>query len=151
MQKRSNTGFTLVEVIIALLIVSILTAIALPAYGKYVTKARRAAAEACLTIHASYMERFYATNMRYDQTPAGVAMDDAALAALALQCASNSDTGAFYRYTITTSNAPAGYVLSATPKGSQLKNDKKCGVLTLNQNGVRTEAGTGSLSDCWAH
>jgi len=150
MLKRSNTGFTLIELVIVMLIAGILTSFALPAYTKYVTKSRRAAGEACLVIHANYMERFYATNMQYNADSAGTAFNTASLHALALDCASQDNTGKFYRYDLPTVTA-AGYQLTATPLASQLTNDTQCGTLTINEKGVRTENGTGTKTDCWAH
>jgi len=39
--------------------------------------------------------------------------------------------------------------LQAIPQGSQASKDTKCGTLTLNQAGAKTESGTGTVSDCW--
>lgn len=148
MPKRSHAGFTLIELVIVMLIVGILTSIALPAYTQYVTKSRRAAGEACLAIYASYMERFYSTNMAYNQDSSG-----AALTTLPSQdCASTANTGQYYQYSIGSSTSST-YQLLATPKAgsSQAKNDKKCATLKLDQSGQRDKTGTGSVTDCWAH
>ena len=147
MQKRSNTGFTLIEVIIVMLIVSILTSIAFPAYTKYVTRSRRAAAEACLSNYASYMERFYATNMQYQKDTAGTN-----IALPGLDCATTSNTGQYYTYSLdSTALGVSTYKLLATPKSAQLKNDSKCGTLSVDQTGLRGKSGSGSVTDCWAH
>ena len=75
MKKASSIqGFTLIEVMIVVAVIGILAAIAYPSYQESVTKTRRSAAQGCLVEMAQFMERFYTTNMRYDQTAAGVAV-----------------------------------------------------------------------------
>lgn len=52
--------------------------------------------------------------------------------------------------TCTVVAGPPAYVITGTPIGTQLNNDAKCGTLTLNQLGTKTESGTASaVSDCW--
>ena len=146
----SAAGFTLMELMVAVAIVGILAAIAIPSYTKSVTKTNRRAAEVCLASFATHMERFYTTNLRYDQTVAGVAMNTAALQALGLDCASNANTGSTYSYAFGTGSPTAStYTLIAAPSGTQATRDAKCGSLTLNQAGVRAVTGTASVADCW--
>lgn len=64
-------GFTLLEVIITAAILSVLAAIAFPMYQNYVTRGHRAAATACLTEGAHFMERTHTLSMRYDETADG--------------------------------------------------------------------------------
>ncbi len=147
MQQSRNTGFTLVEVVVVMLIISVLTAIALPAYTKHVTRSRRAAAEACLSNYANYMERFYATNMQYLKDTAGTN-----ISLPTLDCATTANTGQYYTYSLdSTALTVSTYSLLAAPKSSQLKNDGKCGTLSLSQTGLRGKSGTGLVTDCWPH
>ena len=60
-------GFTLIELMIAVAVVAILVMVAAPQYTAYVVRTNRAAAVGCLLQQAQFMERVYATNMRYDQ------------------------------------------------------------------------------------
>jgi type IV pilus assembly protein PilE len=143
----AGQGFSLIELMIVVAIIAILAAIALPAYSRYVVKTNRAAATACLSEYANYMERYYTTNLRYDQdtqsTP--VAND---IMATGLDCASPQQTGNNYSYTTTVLTATA-YTLQAKPRGAQATRDTQCGTLTLDQAGTRTKSGTGTVSECW--
>src|SRR3546814_14959759 len=67
--------------------------IAYPSYINSITRSKRAAATACLSSYATFMERFYTTNLRYDVDTAG---DDVALPTL--DCATAANTGADYGY-----------------------------------------------------
>jgi type IV pilus assembly protein PilE len=53
--KRQGAGFTLIELVIAMLIVGILTAIAIPSYNAYIKRANRTDATRTMTIDALTM------------------------------------------------------------------------------------------------
>ena len=61
---RSN-GFTLIEMMIAVVVIAILAAIALPAYQDYVRKARRSDAMDALLLIQNLQERYRANNPTY--------------------------------------------------------------------------------------
>ena len=64
-----HRGFTLIELVIAMVIVSILAALAIPSYSAYVRKSRRTDAKNALLDMASLEERFFTTNNTYSSTP----------------------------------------------------------------------------------
>lgn len=143
-RTRYPAGFTLIELMIVVAIVAILAIIAYPSYTRYVVRTNRAAAEACLSEYANYMERYYTTNLRYDQDADGTnnPFPDR-------EC--QRQTADNYTYAL----GPVGksqFTLTATPQGAQATRDTKCGKLTLDEAGKR---GAGNGSDdaltkaCW--
>ncbi len=143
-RRAGVAGFTLIELMVVVAIIAILSAIAYPAYTSYLTRTHRAAAEACLSEYSNYMERFYTTNLAYDQDQAGNANVLPALA-----CAHSSQTGQFYSYALLPAATTTAYTVKATPKGGQLSRDTACGSLSVDQTGNRTISGSDTVAKCW--
>ena len=139
---RQPRGFTLVELAIVVLIISVLAAIALPAYTDSVRKSRRGLTKAALVDIAQRFERFHTVNNTYIGAFALVVP-------AADRVTPTSAVGARRAYTVTNPVITANtFTLTATPLNEQVK-DVRCMTLTLNQAGVKTESGTGVLADCW--
>jgi type IV pilus assembly protein PilE len=62
---RKSAGFTLVELVVAMVIAAILAAIAIPAYSSYVLQAHRTDAKTALLDLASLEERYFSVNNAY--------------------------------------------------------------------------------------
>jgi type IV pilus assembly protein PilE len=133
---------TLIELMIAVVIVGILGMIAYPSYTSHLVKSRRAQATACLQEAAQYMERFYTTNLRYDQT----ATTSIAVSLPTTACI--QDLNGRYVLSIASVSANA-FALKATPQGAQATADTQCGTLGLSQAGTKTITGTGTVAACW--
>jgi type IV pilus assembly protein PilE len=119
---------------IVVLIIGILAAIAMASYQWAITKSRRAAAAGCLQEMAQTMERRRTTTMSY----AGGAP------------ACSAGLGNFYALTPAPTITATTFLITATPQGTQATNDTLCGALSINETGVRTEAGTATTAgQCW--
>ncbi len=132
---RTQAGFTLLEIMIVVVIVGVLASIAFGAYQHYVIKTRRGTAAVCLQERAQFMERFYTTHMTYEG------------AAAPAQCGGGLDD--FYVISFDGDPEQSEFTLLATPQGVQEAKDTKCGVLSLDQKGVRGISGDGTAADCW--
>lgn len=140
--RRRQRGVTLIELLVAVVIVGILGMIAYPSYTSHLVKSRRAQATACLQEAAQYMERFYTTNLRYDQT----ATTSIAVSLPTTACI--QDLNGRYVLSIASVSANA-FALKATPQGAQATADTLCGTLGLSQAGTKTITGTGTVAACW--
>lgn len=61
----SNSGFTLIELMIVVLIVAVIAAVAIPSYRDYIIRANRADASDQITAVMFQQERFQTRNRRY--------------------------------------------------------------------------------------
>ena len=149
-----SRGFTLIELMIVVAIIAILSAIAYPSYISYITKTRRAAASACLLQYANYMERYYTTNLRYDQDTSAVKNT---IGPTTQNCSTTSQTGQYYTYTFAAAPAlsQSTFKIIATPQGIQSTRDTTCGVLGIDQTGQRyyntSSSDAAGLATCWQH
>jgi len=128
-------GFTLIELLIAVAIVAILAAIAVPIYQDQVDRTRRADAQTGLMDMAQQMERCFT---RFNSYSAAGCPDS--------EVAHETQDG-FYDIRIRAGTTT--YELVATPKGIQASRDgTKCSEFRLNQVGERTATGTDG-DECW--
>jgi type IV pilus assembly protein PilE len=146
--ERGNAGFTLVELIVAMVIVATLAAIAIPSYSSYVLKSHRTEAKSALLDLASLEERYFSTANLYSQTPTDLGYNAAA---------TPFPVGSgWYNITALTTTLPAPpattatYIITATAVGQQA-NDTACATFTINSAGQQSATGTdpNASVDCW--
>ncbi|MGE8190158.1 type IV pilin protein [Pseudomonas sp. NPDC086278] len=130
--RRSNRGFTLIEIMIVIAIIGIVMTIAAPSFTEYLKKGRRSEIAGTLSEQAQILERFYSKNNVYTG-------------------ATGLSTGNDF-YTITPTLTDQTFLLTAVRKtGSTMATDK-CGDFTLTNTGVRSMVNaTAGLTtkDCW--
>lgn len=131
--NKGQYGVTLLELLIVVAIIGILAAIAYPSYQNYVRRADRADAQAVMLQDAQFMERYFTTNGTY----AGAALP---------KTQSPENGTAKYAITLPTANGSA-FTVQAAPTGTHT--DPLCDTMTITQTGAKTEAGSGSLAECW--
>src|SRR6188768_1671744 len=123
-------GFTLIELVVAMAIVAILTAAALPTYQDLRHRSHRSDARLSLLWVQYQQERHYATHNVYAD----------ALSDLATGIAGRSAAGD-YDLAVTLTNGGQGYVATALAhaSGSQAR-DNDCRWLSVNELGQRRSA-----------
>lgn len=131
----SQRGFTLLELMSVIAIVSILVGVSYPAYTNHVIKSNRAQAHIALLSMAAGMERYHALNHRYT----GATLQHLEMGAYT--------KNQHYRLEIEHAGEDV-YKVKAIPQGAQY-GDVLCGVLGLDERGRKNASGTGSLMECW--
>lgn len=137
--KRPIHGFSLIELMIAVAIVGILAAVALPSYRDSVVRGQRAEAIAALLEAQQFMERFYAANDRYSTAANGTGVPT-----LPARVASVPSTGATHHSVAVSSVGLSTYTLTATAS-----NGDSCGDLTLTNTGVKGVGAGATVAQCW--
>ena len=133
---RKPSGFNLFELMITIIIVSILSALAIPLYSTHLVHAKRFEAQLNLIKLAEALEQYYLIHNTYEK---------ATLTQLNFpeKIADNK-----YQLVITTATV-SDFSLNAIPLGKQAKKDASCGTLTLDSFGKKGIMGGGDLADCW--
>lgn len=132
------TGFSLIELMVAVTIAAIVMAIAIPSYTQYTQRGRRAAAQSCLIELSQFMERFYTTNLAY---VTGTPPVPPTLPTLTCR----QDLIDFYTFDFTAAPTATTYSLQASVVDPGAQADDMCGDMTLTNTGARTPLTDG----CW--
>ena len=136
------SGFTLLELMIVVVIVSILTAIALPAYNSQMAKGRRSEAVTALMQSQQALERYFSANGTYS-SPAGAN----AVPANIIQATVPNTGGAAY-YNINAVVTDTTFTLTATRAG--IMGSDPCGNFIIDQTGAQSLASATYTTDqCW--
>jgi len=143
MRIRANqSGFSLIELMITVAIIGILAAIAVPAYGDYVTRGRLVEATAALSDSRIKMEQFFQDNRVYTNSCTGAtSVLPIGLKYFSLTCAGLAGTG---------SPDAAGFKITATGTGTMVGFSYSLDSI----NARKTEAlptgwTTPSTNNCW--
>lgn len=165
-----DTGFTLIELVIAMSVVAILATIAVPSYQQYVLRANRSVAKTVLLKIAQDQESWYgdrksyATDFTvlYKASSAGTRyigndgqMSDNVVSGTTIYnitMKQNPSTDVVASCSLggnSLANPANSYVLIAAPtSGGVQANDTKCATLCLSSTGVRGASGTDGTT-CW--
>jgi len=136
MNRVLRNGFTLLELMVTVVILSILATIAYPSYMGQVQKTRRVDGKAAVLEVAMAEEQYYTRNKAYTNS----------LSALSIDATLRGGTSKEGYYTLTlTRPTTTTFTITATATGSQA-NDTDCATMTMNQIGEQTSS---SSSECW--
>lgn len=136
MKKNKQSGFTLIELMIAVAIVGILTSVGYPSYQNHIKKAKRVEAQGALVSFATAMEQWRVEN---NGKYSGVTE---ASAIFATQVPTDGSGTKTYDLSFDGTPTDSTYTLKATPVQTD-----DCGTLTLDSTGVK--GSTSSKTDCW--
>ena len=122
---KAHRGFTLIEVMITVLIVSILAAVAYPSYQEHLKKGRRADAQSFMIEIANRESQYLLDARSYTATIGGGG----------LNLTSPTDLASRYTFAVAVvAGPPPSFTITATAIGSQLSD----GNLTLDSQGSKT-------------
>ena len=156
-RNKPESGFTLIELMIVVVIIGIIAAIAYPSYTDHVMKTRRSEAKMALAEVANRLEKFFSMCSTYPTVyPAGLTANwpvgechPGNFGAFGIQYITVTPEN---NYAITvrdlaggTTNLATQYRIIATAQAAQAK-DVKCATIVLDSTGARTSTGGGV---CW--
>ncbi len=148
--RNTNDGFTLTELLVVVLIITVLMGLGLPGYRDFVLRGGRTDATTALMRLAASQEKFYLQNGQY--------ASNAQLAVappLGLGFAGAQSEHGYYALTIAPNPAglAVGYTASATIVGSAKQaDDVDCTAFSIDQNGRRGANGgydPMDVEECW--
>ncbi len=143
---RAVTGFTLIELIVAIAIVGVLAAVAFPFYQEYVTKARRGQAMAAMQSAAEAFERYKASRPDFSYSGACFTGEGCANE-LVSGSVPDDGAGPFYTLTSAQSGNNRRFVLTATPTSVWAARD---GGFQIDSAGAkRWTDKEGEIYACW--
>lgn len=152
-RSSNRSGFTLIELVMALVVIAILAGIALPSYANYIARARRADARTQLLQVAQFMQTFYAANDSFMQDRAANNVLSQVPSAL-LQ--SPADSLTMYGLAIPAASlTDSSFEIRMVPVDGGAMSSDKCGAFTLTSAGVRgvlinsVVGSTESRDSCW--
>lgn len=134
-------GFSLVELVVAMGILGILTAVAIPSYLNYTRTSNRSDATRTMTVDAQALERCYSQSFTYVGCtgPTGIALG-------------GTTPSAQGYYNVTIAAAASSYNITAQPIKSPQTGDTACAQFTLNNAGTQgatTSLGANNTQACW--
>ena len=140
MKLKNNSGFTLIELMIVIVILAVIAAIAIPSFFAQVQKARRSDAKQALFDVAAKLEQYYADNKGY---PTVANMTSLGYGGVTF----TSNEG---YYTIGFNGVPTAtsYSIQAVPIAPQ-DADTDCATFRLSSLGIKSITGTSTVDRCW--
>ncbi|MCP5019054.1 MAG: type IV pilin protein [Ketobacter sp.] len=125
--KYHNNGFTLIELMIVVAIVSVLAVIGYPTYSEHVRKTNRKAAVGKVLEIAGRLEQFRTQRFVYPSAAADLA-----------DFGHNDNHYTFSVASVAANGEVVGYTITVTPVAGASQASDQCGTLTYNNEGTWT-------------
>lgn len=142
-----RSGFTLVELVIAIFIVALLVALILPAYQHQLSKTRRSLGGAELMQVMMRQEQYFLEHKQYAPTLTQLGYPTSPYA-ISAQGNAVAVTAGERIYLIDLAVHDDSYTLYAIPQLAQAV-DRFCGTLSLDSVGIKSASGEGATRQCW--
>ena len=143
--KNSAPGFTLIEMLVALVIMGILLFVALPGYRYAVLKSTRASARVALLDLVSRQEQYFVNHKRYATTFARLGLPES----LYIDSQGDIANRPSASYQLQLLLEGENYLgVQAIPLNGQAA-DSACLAFSLSRVGVRSVTGSQPAADCW--
>lgn len=145
MSKKANKGFSLIELMVAIVIAGIIAVVALPSYQQQIQKTRRVDAKTELTRLASLQEQYYSRENKYTDDLNGLLGVAAGTYGTYL-----TPNGGHYAITVVSAAPKDQFLFTATAQGNQAK-DLGCAQIILDNFGSKSSKNNlGAVTtDCW--
>lgn len=138
--RRTQTGITLVELLVTVGIVGILAAIAYPSYRQYALRGNRTEGKVELLEAAQELEKCY--------TRFGAYNDPGCIAFTRLRDGTRPSEGGRYLISFAEATTQNTYELQAVPQAGQVA-DTGCGTLFVDETGARRVSADPPDAKCW--
>lgn len=155
MNKKTSSGFTLIELMIVVVIIAVIAAFAIPSYQDSIRKSKRADAKTAISQAAARMEQLYLDRKAYTDDLTDLGLPQATSAGAA---AGEVDSPEGY-YRLTAVAPPWGAacfpntcwgIIATAIDAEQLK-DTQCRVFALSSRGEKVSMDSGGVNsaNCW--
>lgn len=131
-----SRGFTLIELMITVAIVSILAAVAYPSYTEQVAKGRRADARARMMTAQQWLERYYTERYSYASKDETIKNVDFGKQTSFVTSPPASEGATMYALSVAV--AGTDYTLTATRQSGSVMERDACGNLTITKDGTKS-------------